>query len=69
MEAKKLSLHEMEEIEGGDLLDGVCAGLALTGMGIGVKVLIGAKLALTGWGVLVIAGGAVACGGRALDLW
>jgi hypothetical protein len=69
MKTKKLSFQEMEGVEGGDLLDGACAGLALTGMGIGVKVLIGAKLALTGWGTLVIAGGAIACGGRALDLW
>jgi len=69
METKKLSFNEMEEIEGGDLLDGVCAGLALTGMGVGVKVLLGAKVALTGWGTIVLAGGAIACGGRALDLW
>lgn len=66
---KTLDFNQMENLEGGDLLDGACAIAGVTGAGMGVRFLIGRAVSFTPVGAAVMAGVAVACGGRALGLY
>lgn len=66
---KTLELNKMEGIVGGDLLDGVCSIAGVTSSGMGIRFLIGRAVALTPVGAGVMAGVAVACGGRVLGLY
>lgn len=51
----------METVQGGNILDGACAIFGLTAGGLAVKFLIGATLAIPGWGQIVLAVGTVGC--------
>ena len=62
LETRKLSLQEMQMVEGGNLADGACAVLGLTDVGLAVRFLVGASLAIPGWGLTLLAVGTVACG-------
>lgn len=66
---KKLELNQMENLEGGDLLDGACAVVGLTDAGIAVRFLIGNPVTLTPWGAGLLAGATIACVGRSFNLW
>jgi hypothetical protein len=63
---KNLNFEEMEKINGGNLLDGACAIFGLTAGGLAVKFLVGATLAIPGWGQIVLAVGTVGCSVYAL---
>ena len=60
MKTKKLSLQEMEQIDGGGFIDGACKVLGFTGAGIGIRAMLGA-VAIPGWGLVVLGVGAAAC--------
>lgn len=63
---KTLELNQMEVIEGGGFLDGACKVLEISAVGAGVAAYVGV-LAITGWGLGVLAIGGAAC--LAWDLW
>ena len=63
---KKLEIKQMEEIQGGDTLDGACAVFGFTAAGIAARATL---LAIPLWGEAVFAGAAVACLGRGMKLW
>lgn len=63
---KKLNLEQMEGTHGGNLLDGACAIFGLTAGSLAVRFLIGATLAIPGWGQVVLAVGTVGCSVYAL---
>ena len=65
METRKLSLQEMELVEGGNIVDGACAVLGLSDVGIAVRFLAGASLPIPGWEPTLLALGTVACGAYA----
>ena len=56
----------MEEIQGGDTLDGACAVLGFTAAGIAARATL---LAIPLWGEAVFAAGTIACLGRGIKLW
>ena len=58
---KKIEINQMEEVKGGNILDGACTLLGLTGGGIAVRFLIGATMAIPGWGLAVLAVGTIGC--------
>lgn len=57
---KTLNFEQMENVEGGNFFDGACAVIGLSGAGAGVAALVG-TLAITGWGIAVLAVGGAAC--------
>lgn len=59
---KKLSFERMEVVNGGGFMDGACAVLGLTDVGIAVRFVIGASIAIPGWGLTLLAVGTIACG-------
>jgi len=62
VETRKLSLQEMEMTEGGNVVDGACAVLGITDVGLAVRFLVGASVAIPGWGLTLLALGTVAYG-------
>ena len=58
---KTLNFEQMETIEGGNILDGACAIFGLTDAGIAMRFLVGASLAIPGWGLAVLAIGTIGC--------
>ncbi|MDO4782262.1 MAG: hypothetical protein Q4A09_03475, partial [Capnocytophaga felis] len=60
---------QMENVQGGDLLDGACAALGGVGAGMAVRTAMGISMLIPAWGQAVLAAGAVACLGRAWDIW
>lgn len=66
---KKLNLNQMENVQGGDFLDGACAVLAGVGGGMVVRAALGAAVAIPAWGQIALGVGTVACMGRAWRLW
>lgn len=55
----------MEVVVGGYIVDGACAVLGLRDLGIAARFLVGASLAIQGWGLTLLALGTVACGAYA----
>lgn len=66
---KKLELKQMEEIQGGDFLDGACAVFGATGTALAVRALVAPVIAVPLWGQVAFAAGAVACLGRGMKIW
>jgi hypothetical protein len=58
---KELNLNQMEKVAGGNFIDGACAVFGLSTAGIAARVLIGASLAIPGWGQAVLAVGTIGC--------
>ncbi len=48
--------------EGGNVVDGACAVLGITDVGLAIRFLVGASVAIPGWGLTLLALGTVACG-------
>jgi hypothetical protein len=63
---KELSLEKMESLHGGGFMSGACAVFGLADMGVAAYALVGASLAIPGWGLAVLAGGTLACGAYVL---
>ena len=66
---KKLEIKQMEEIQGGDTLDGACAVMGGTRAAIAVRALVAPLIAIPLWGQVAFAAGAVACLGRGMKIW
>ena len=58
---KELEFNQMETIQGGNVVDGACAVIGLTGAGLAARVLIGAALVIPVWGQVVLAVGVIGC--------
>lgn len=63
---KKLEFGQMEDVQGGNILDGACAVLGITASGVAVRAAM-ARLGMTvffaipGWGQALLAAGIVGC--------
>jgi len=66
---KKLELNQMENLEGGDWLDGLCAITGMTDAAVAVRFLVGNPVSLTPAGATILAGATIACVGRGFNIW
>jgi ABC-type proline/glycine betaine transport system substrate-binding protein len=63
---KTLELEQLENVHGGNIVDGACAVLGITASGVAVRAAM-ARLGMTvffaipGWGQAVLAAGIVGC--------
>jgi|GEM_PF-933334 len=72
---KKVDLKEMEILSGGDLLDGACAIIGFADLytatyatlaKLGVRI---ATASVSGWGLIALGVGTIACVGRQMELY
>jgi hypothetical protein len=66
---KKLELNQMEGLEGGGWLNGLCAITGLADEGIAVRYLVGNPISLTPAGATILAVATIACVGNSLGYW
>lgn len=62
---KKMNLEQMENVNGGNVMDGACGALGFVDGGIAIRYLarrmLGSLVLPPGWGQTVLAGATVAC--------
>lgn len=63
---QKISLENLEIIQGGNFMDGFCTGVAVFDAGVGLAVLAGATIATGGAAAWIWGGANAACAGYAV---
>lgn len=58
---KELDFNYIENLQGGNIIDGACAVLGLTDGAIAARFIIGAAVAIPGWGLAALAVGTIGC--------